>query len=1083
MARKFLLAAMVLWLMLIFPLLAQRMPGNASVAKALEAGRLAQADSLFREQTAVLIRNNQFDSLENYVSLAGKIASGKYGPEKSSKAVYDFLALIRSKDSTPALMRKMFMAAAEYFSDIGQNQQGYESEQQALKYTLAMPGNDALAIAQIEYNLGVYAQRLAQVNISLGHHRKAFSLREHNPKASAEDMYLSANAMGSMMWYVSRYDSAGYFFRQALDFLGQMPENDLNRYFRPSIIQNNLAGLYGAEGKVTEGITAMEDCISNLQQFLASPEPHPKKASALAGLFEGIDNLAGLYKGIGDYKKAGDLLQYSYEQKKQKLEAGHPGIFISEILLGQLLVGLREYDKAIGLLNEGLSKLGKAEGDYLFWEADACYGLAQAYEGMKNAVDAGIYYSRSEKLFDQSYRGEYDDTYLQFLRNAAVFNARNGHYERALSMAVKGYDYIKSVQGPESLAAFYQLLNLAEVNYLAGHYREVLRYSDKGLGVLRQKINTATNRLDSVKMQVYQPIAIFYNLRAAYALEPKRDSAFLSRIASRLQEAMDILEQRKMQIEDVESISILMAEHSELIGFAKQLELELHELTRDAAHLERFMNLHEAGLYSRFRSRMDKNRAIRFTGLPENILEEERRLKAAVPAALAADGENSVLMNNYLLASQQWNAHLEKIKTQYPAYYQLRYGSRTHTLEELKTAAGASTIIRYFFTDTLLHALVITKDHQQLFSLDPKGIDACIDTLLQGYSSEKIQGSLLKRLYDQLWKPLEAAVQTEKLIIIPDGSLFNLSFELLTPETAASYAALKDNSLLARHAITYHYSLFMIGSVFNKDDFRGNYVAFVPGFSDEAKKAYLSVARDSVKLDQEYLSLLAQPNTLQLARRLSGSLDGSSYFNNASTISSFKQNAAGHTIIHIGTHAEYNNAIPERSRLIFAKDNGSRPDSNSLFLDDIYEYDISSDLTILAACESGKPGYQDGEGMISLAHAFNYAGSKSILTALWKIDEKASSQITEYFINNLRAGLSAGEALRKAKLHYLGQSGGRTLAPAYWAGLVLIGETPSLSFQPVRDNTNWIIAGAGLVLLAGGLFWFDRDRRKKILPS
>lgn len=41
---------------------------------------------------------------------------------------------------------------------------------------------------------------------------------------------------------------------------------------------------------------------------------------------------------------------------------------------------------------------------------------------------------------------------------------------------------------------------------------------------------------------------------------------------------------------------------------------------------------------------------------------------------------------------------------------------------------------------------------------------------------------------------------------------------------------------------------------------------------------------------------------------------------------------------------------------------------------------MRSQLTVLIACESGKPGYQDGEGMISLAYAFNYAGSKGILT-------------------------------------------------------------------------------------------------------
>jgi len=83
---------------------------------------------------------------------------------------------------------------------------------------------------------------------------------------------------------------------------------------------------------------------------------------------------------------------------------------------------------------------------------------------------------------------------------------------------------------------------------------------------------------------------------------------------------------------------------------------------------------------------------------------------------------------------------------------------------------------------------------------------------------------------------------------------------------------------------------------------------------------------------------------------------------------------------------------------------------------------------MLTACESGKPGYQDGEGMISLAHAFNYAGSESILTGLWKIDEQASAMLLDLFYENLADGLPKDEALRQAKLSYLQQAEGRMLA-------------------------------------------------------
>ncbi len=124
---------------------------------------------------------------------------------------------------------------------------------------------------------------------------------------------------------------------------------------------------------------------------------------------------------------------------------------------------------------------------------------------------------------------------------------------------------------------------------------------------------------------------------------------------------------------------------------------------------------------------------------------------------------------------------------------------------------------------------------------------------------------------------------------------------------------------------------------------------------------------------------------------------------------------------------------------------------------------MQSDLTVLTACESGRPGYQDGEGMVSLAHAFNYAGSQRILTALWKIDEQSSSRITEFFIEQLKKGYPTDEALRSAKLQYLEQTEGRMLAPAYWAGLVLMGEPAKLSFNSTTNYAYWIAAGVVLI--------------------
>ena len=195
---------------------------------------------------------------------------------------------------------------------------------------------------------------------------------------------------------------------------------------------------------------------------------------------------------------------------------------------------------------------------------------------------------------------------------------------------------------------------------------------------------------------------------------------------------------------------------------------------------------------------------------------------------------------------------------------------------------------------------------------------------------------------------------------------------------------------------------------------------------------------------------------------------GDHFTNTNATKQLFTKQASEHKIIHIGTHAESNNISPEFSRLLFAKpvSESASVEDNSLYAYEIYNCDLSSNLAILTACETGKPSYQSGEGMISLAHAFSYAGSESILTSLWKIDEQSSAIIVGYFYDNLKKGMSKPEALRQAKLRYLSTNEGRLLQPNYWAGLVLMGDTSPIKLDASGSWWVWAVAAAiGLIII------------------
>lgn len=1052
---------------------------NAEIEKAIEENRLDLAYDLIGQQITLYYNNRQPDSINNYIFYTGKVVELRSNTGNAVKQVESLLQKIKTISSSPLTLRTAYIEAGGYFQFAGKNNLAYKANSEAYKYGLQVKGFSKNQLALSQNNVSTCAQRMGDINLSQKHSRQALSYLLSDPKPEPEVLYNTYNGMGNAMYYASRLDSAQYYFNKALETLKKTEPTIMNQYYRPAVIQNNLAGIYGVRGRPTEAITAMKSCINNLKLFIASKAPNAKKSSAISFQFEATDNLAGIYKEIGDYKQAHDLLTYSYLQKQKQLGQDDPAVFISEVLLGQLYYAMKEFDKSVQFLNSSLARMSTADGDHLFWHADACYTLAQVHDIKGNEEQAASFYEKADSLYEASLQGEYDNIYLEFLRNAALFYAENKMLPRGLAKANKGYNYIIKTEGTNSLLYFHQLLNFSEVHFASGNYKQALRYSNKALELVNRIAGSSGNMLDSVQVEIKKPRAILLKAKSEYHLLAKKDVAKLDDILEDLLKALQLLEKRKVVLSDPKDIGLMMADHTDLLEFIKKITLDLYGLTGNEQYVIDLVSLHESGIYNRIRSRLDKSEA-RFASLPAQLIQKEKTLKQAIANALNGDGTHDQLMQTYLQSVENWNKFLDQLRIQYPQYYKMRYGSIFKSISEIQHALPANTtVIRYFFVDKELLAYVVDKEQKQLFRLRADGLEKNIISLLKFSTEARQTGDLLHTLYNQLWLPVSRNIKTGKVIIIPDGILYKLNFEILTPSKINRLEELAKASLLSTHTISYQYSLFLLDQQDVSSRIENSYVAFVPGFSDEIKETYKH-SRDSLDYDNSYLSLLPQPFTISLATKTQDLFGGNTYLYGESTLSSFKNNAGQHKIIYIGTHAEADNLHPEFSKLIFAKNTKSKDENNYLYLFDIYNCDLRSNLSVLTACETGVPGYEDGEGMISLAHAFNYAGSESIVMGLWKIDEKTSAVIMELFYKNLVKGMPKDEALRKAKLDYLGKAGGRTLSLQYWSGLVLIGNTTPIT---VDKKVTWPwFAAAGLVLLVAGAYYINRKKRMRIGP-
>ncbi|MEQ8998559.1 MAG: CHAT domain-containing protein [Coleofasciculus sp. B1-GNL1-01] len=105
--------------------------------------------------------------------------------------------------------------------------------------------------------------------------------------------------------------------------------------------------------------------------------------------------------------------------------------------------------------------------------------------------------------------------------------------------------------------------------------------------------------------------------------------------------------------------------------------------------------------------------------------------------------------------------------------------------------------------------------------------------------------------------------------------------------------------------------------------------------------------------------------------------------------------------IHFSCHGKFNLHSPLESSLILAKD--EQPEDGRLTLAEIFGLTLNQcRLVTLSACETGLTGLNDiSDEYISLPSGFLYAGSPSVVSSLWKVQDFSTAFLMIKFYENL----------------------------------------------------------------------------------
>ena len=149
------------------------------------------------------------------------------------------------------------------------------------------------------------------------------------------------------------------------------------------------------------------------------------------------------------------------------------------------------------------------------------------------------------------------------------------------------------------------------------------------------------------------------------------------------------------------------------------------------------------------------------------------------------------------------------------------------------------------------------------------------------------------------------------------------------------------------------------------------------------------------------------------------------------------------SLIHFAAHGD-----AERGEIVLAPE---RPvncstlqrDGFLLTMSEVSKVQLSAKLVVLSCCHSGR-GQIKAEGVVGIARAFLGSGARSVLVALWALDDEATEQFMSRFYEHLVSGESASESLYQA-MKWMRGNGFQEVTQ--WAPFMLIGDNVTFDFK------------------------------------
>ncbi len=452
------------------------------------------------------------------------------------------------------------------------------------------------------------------------------------------------------------------------------------------------------------------------------------------------------------------------------------------------------------------------------------------------------------------------------------------------------------------------------------------------------------------------------------------------------------------------------------------------------------------------KTRLPKEVYVRENELKKQILDLENRI-----ANQKNDDSLSQLEHTRFELKQQYQKQEDSLQILFPKYYKEKETTKIVDLHKIQETLDSDRVVISYVANhdknddsfNVLYAVLISNTQTEIIKIgELKIIEELIKTyrnqLSKPFDTHEDRLSYQKvayKLYNLLIPKdrVSIALDNKHIIIIPDGTLQYIPFEsLITDKDAYRY-------LIEENEISYAYSMSFL-----------EHNATVTRAPSEDAVTFAPV--NFIHSDLEDIT-----NSSTEINGIDNYISLSHYIQKEASKQNFLSNISNHKIIHLATHANFSDKL----QIAFHDTN--------LEYHELYTSQNQAELVVLSACNTSLGEIAKGEGVLSLARGFFYAGANTLISTFWNANDKSTAILMDSFYKNLSDGQTKSKALHNAKIEYLQSNSLSDASPYYWATFVLIGDSETILF-PTKILFYGVILLLFLLLIISLLFYSFKKR-------